>query len=298
MKKITACLAAVMAIMSLTACSGAEGDEIPPAEESSAASVQTSASEETVQSTASETAGETETETEAETSETAAPPEVLNGLEYVLAESFAPIYENAGFREDFPDGVPTTYEDLLEFFPSYGNISFLEYEIISQYTPEEAVEKTGDEVFSSATLYRAHIYYDHLHDTPVDVTVDLAKAGNPDKQIENDPPYLIGQKLISDLSGFDSTSCVAVPELVYFVYEVNGVDLAYHVSHESIVLESDDFPNLNMEMAESERFLATSTDNNPVKFTQKSTVEDLTAFIRQDWENRGYEFFDVANFDK
>lgn len=302
MKKIALCLAAVMSLISLTACSNTAADEILSEDESSAAvSVQISASEETTQSTASETASEMETESvsaTAESSETAVPSKPLNGLEYVLAESFAPIYEKADFREDFPDGVPTTYEELLDFFPSYSNVSFLEYEIISQYTSEEAVEKTGDEVFNrSATLYQAHIYYDHLHDMPVDMTVDLAKAGVPGNQLENNPPYVIGQKLISDLSGFDSTSCVAVPELVYFVYEVNGVDLAYHVDHERIAIESEDFPNLDIEMAESELFLVTTTANNPVKFTQKSTVEDLTAFIRQDWEKRGYEFFDAANFD-
>ena len=41
----------------------------------------------------------------------------------------------------------------------------------------------------------------------------------------------------------------------------------------------------------------TTTVNNPVKFTQKSLVDDLTRFIKQDWTSRGYEFFDVADFD-
>lgn len=41
----------------------------------------------------------------------------------------------------------------------------------------------------------------------------------------------------------------------------------------------------------------TNTVNNPVKFTQKSLVDNFTRFIRQDWTSRDYEFFDVADFD-
>ncbi|MDE7289912.1 MAG: hypothetical protein K2N71_10490 [Oscillospiraceae bacterium] len=307
MKKTIVYLAAVITLMSLTACSDTVTDENLPADVSSATvSEQTSANEETAQNTASETVSETETETETESvSVTAEEPEetdvtvkALDGAEYVLAESFTPIYENVGFVERNSDGNPTTYEELQDFIPSYGNVTFLEYEIIAQYTPEEAFEKTGDEIFKHSTiLYQAHIYYDHLNDTPVDMIVDLGKAGLPDSQIENDPPYAVGQKIIAPLSGYNTTCCVAIPELVYYVYEVNGVKLAYHVSSEKIVLESEAFANLDMELTDSERFLVTSTANNPVKFTQKSTVDDLTDFIRQDWEARGYDFFDVANFD-
>lgn len=303
MKKAIVYLAAVITLMSLTACSDTVTDENLPADASSVtASEQTPANEETVQNTASETVSETETEsvsvTAEETEKTDVTVKALDGAEYVLAESFTPIYENAGFVERNSDGSPTTYEELQDFMTSYGNITFLEYEIIAQYTSEEAFEKTGKDIFKhTSTLYRAHIYYDHLNDTPVDITVDLGKAGLPDSQFENNPPYAVGQKIISDLTGFSSTSCVAVPELVYFVYEVNGVKLAYHVSNERIVLESEAFANLDMELTDSERFLVTTTANNPVKFTQKSTVDDLTDFIRQDWKARGYDFFDVANFD-
>lgn len=129
------------------------------------------------------------------------------------------------------------------------------------------------------------------------MTVDLAKAGMPDKQFENDPPYAVGQKIIAAVSGYNTTSCVAISELVYYVYEVNGVKLAYHVSSEKIAIKDSAFANLDMKLFDSERSVITTTANNPVKFTQKSTVEDLTLFIKQDWEARGYDFFDVANFD-
>ena len=222
----------------------------------------------------------------------------LNSSDYILNVNFTPVYENAGFMDVSATGAVTSYENLQDFINSYSDISFVGYEITAQYSPEEAFEKTGDGIFKrSTTLYQAHIYYDYLHDTPVDMTLYLAKAGSPDRQIRDDPPYAVGQKIISALSGFDYTSCVAIPELVYYVYNVNGVDLAYHVRFDKIVLTSDAFADLDMELLDGENSVITTTDNNPVKFTQKSTVEDLTRFIKQDWEARGYDFFDVPNFD-
>lgn len=268
-------IAAVMSLIFLTACGDTAGNRVAvPASGISEAAVQTASGN-------------------ADTDKTA-----LNSWEHVLQTSFEPIYENVEFLEFSVSGAPGSYEELQEYMNSYGDISFVEYEIISQYSAEEAFEKTGDDIFKySTTLYRAHIYYDHMHCVPVDLTVDLAKAGMPDKQIKNDPPYAAGQKIIAALSGYNSTSCVAVPELVYYVYDVNGVDIAYHVNCESIAVSDAAFANLNMELADSERSLITTTDNNPVKFTQKSTVEDLTGFIRQDWTARGYDLFDMANFD-
>ena len=310
MKKTAACLAAAAILISLAACSGTAKDDNLFSENNLSATV---LQETENNAEASNTASQTTTKTEAERvsiiadeSAESSPdieteeilPKALNSSDYVLNASFTPIYENAGFAERNSDGNPTTYEELQDFIPAYEDISFVEYEIIAQYTPEEAFEKTGDEIFKySTTLYQAHIYYDYLHDAPVDMIVDLAKASMPDKQFENDPPYAVGQKIIAAVSGYNTTSCVAISELVYYVYEVNGVKLAYHVGNEKIALKNSAFANLDMDLLDSERSVITTTANNPVKFTQKSTVEDLTLFIRQDWEARGYDFFDVANFD-
>lgn len=222
----------------------------------------------------------------------------LNSSDYVLNANFTPIYDDVQFMDVPATGGVSSYEELQEYMTAYEDISFVEYEIISQYSPEEAFAKTGDKIFKhSTTLYQAHIYYDYLHDTPVDMIVDLAKAGMPDQQVENNPPYAIGQKIISALSGFNSTSCVAIPELVYYVYDVNGIDLAYHVGNDNVSVQSAAFANLDMDLIGGESSVMTTTVNNPVKFTQKSTVDDLTQFIKQDWEMRGYDFFDVPNFE-
>lgn len=309
MKKNVACLAAIMTMISLTACSDTAKNDYLLTENNLSAAAQDTVNSETTQNTTNEITIETKVDTVfSETDENVKSDtektvdnkllNALNSADYVLNANFTPIYENVSLLDVPATGSVKSYEELQEYMNAYEDISFVEYEIISQYTPDEAYAKTGDEIFLySTTLYQAHIYYDYLNETPVDMTVDLAKAGMPDQQVENDPPYVIGQKIIAALSGFNSTSCVAIPELVYYVYDVSGVDLAYHVNSENVIVENAAFANLDMDLIGSEYSLMTTTANNPVRFTQKSSVDDLTQFIKQDWTSRGYEFFDVANFD-
>ena len=310
MKKTTACLAAAVISISLAACSGtAKDDNLFVENNLSATVLQETESTATTPNTTSQTISETETESVLpvtdkseesslyiETEEIL--PKALNSSNYVLNANFTPIYDEVKFLDVSATGIVTSYEGLLEYISSYKDISFVEYEIISKFSPEEAIEITGDNVYEhTATLYQAHIYYDYLHDTPVDMTIYIGKTGTSYQQLDGDPPYVIGQKLISAIIGFDEAYCSAIPELNFYVYNVNGIDLAYHVGAENVSVQSAVLVNLDMDLLDSERFVITTTANNPVKFTQKSTVEDLTLFIRQDWEARGYDFFDVANFD-
>ena len=218
----------------------------------------------------------------------------LNASDFVLNVKYTPIYDNVCFAEISDTGASMSYEELQEYIGAYEDISFVGYEILYQYTPEEAFKKTGSDIFiNSTTLYKAHIFYDYLNDTTVDLTVDIAKAGMPNKQIKGNPPYAIGQKIISALSGFSRTRCVAIPELVFLVYNVNGTDLAYHVNCSDITISDDSFENLDMQLVNEEYSFTTTTKNNPVIFNQKSTIYDLTQFIKQDWEKRGYDFTDI-----
>ena len=127
--------------------------------------------------------------------------------------------------------------------------------------------------------------------------IDLAKAGLPNEQVKDDPPYAVGQRIVSAVSGYSGTSCVAIPELVYYVFDVNGTDMAYHVVNGGIIVRNASFPNLDMDIIGEEALLITTTKNNPVKFTQKSLLSELTEFIKQDWTAQGFDFFDLKNFD-
>ena len=308
MKKSAACMAVAAILISLAACSDtAKDDNLSDGNNLSATVLQETESTATTPNTPSQTTSETESvlpvtdeseesSLDIETEEILSKP--LNSSDYVLNANFTPIYDEVKFFDVPATGIVTSYEGLLEYISSYKDISFVEYEIISKFSPEEAIEITGDNVYEhTATLYQAHIYYDYLHDTPVDMAIYIGKTGTSYQQLDGDPPYVIGQKLISAIIGFDEAYCSAIPELNFYVYNVNGIDLAYHVGAENVSVQSAALVNLDMELLDSERFVITTTANNPVKFTQKSTVEDLTHFIKQDWEARGYDFFDVANFD-
>lgn len=223
-------------------------------------------------------------------------PDALNSADYILDLKPTPIYEHGEIRHENPgDGMPLNYEELQDYMESYDYVSLVGYEIISQYSPEEAAEITGKDYYKTETaLYKIHIYYDYLNDVPLDITVNLAKSGlhQGRGQVKNDPPYSAGQKLISSLIGLENEdSCVAIGELNFYVYNVNGTELAYHLGNEHIAFRDDTLPNLNMELFPEECSVVTSTADNPVIFTQKSTAEDLAEFFRRDWTARGYTFY-------
>lgn len=87
------------------------------------------------------------------------------------------------------------------------------------------------------------------------------------------------------MSGKD-TWVVANSKPEFSIYNIDGIDFAYHHCAEEIKLTGD-YPNLDLEMADSERSVVTTTKNNPVLYTQKSTVNSLGSFIRDDWNARG-----------
>lgn len=303
MKKNIAFLAAIMTLMSLTACSDtAKNNNLLTESNLSAAFEQETdntnkATEQNATEVTTKSAETESTSNDINAVPANSPAAALNSSDYVLNANFTPVYDEVDFLDTPATGIVTSYEDLLEHISSYKDISFVEYEIISKFSPEEAVEITGDNVYErSATLYQAHIYYDYLHDTPVDMTVYIGKTGTSYQQLDGDPPYVIGQKLISAIIGFDEAYCSAIPELNFYVYNVNGVDLAYHIGSENISVQSAAFVNLDMDLIGGENSVMTTTVNNPVKFTQKSTVDDLTRFIKQDWESRGYDFFNIPDF--
>lgn len=299
--KITAFAAALLSLTTFSACDSSQEQATPDVSVTSAAestAADSDISEETAQeksdtTTKAEDTEQTNTPAESDSEESAA----LNSADYTLNVSFTPVYENVGFSDMHGTGSVTSYEDLQDYMESYANISFVGYEITEQYSPDEAALLMGEDIFIHATtLYKAHIYYDYLNDVPADADIYLAKAGLPEMQFEGNPPYAIGQRLMSAMSGYSNTHCVAIPELVYYVYEINGVDFAYHVDNEETKIGSDEFPNLDMDMSDGERSLITTTSNNPVVFTQKSSAEELAEFIRQDWTARGYEFDDLKDF--
>ena len=112
-------------------------------------------------------------------------------------------YNDVEIREDSGTGSPDSYESLMEQLQVYsGNMNLFEFTITEQYTPEEAVELTGTDIFSSSsTLFSAHISYDYLSGSKKNMDILLAQAGTAESQVKNYPLYGVGKTYIAFLSG-------------------------------------------------------------------------------------------------
>lgn len=209
----------------------------------------------------------------------------LNGLDYVLELSEEPIYDNVEIiSEASVAGEAGSYEDLAENdLPYRKNLCFIAFEVESVYSEEEEIGIVGES--RSSTLYKAHVYYDFLSDSECDYYINIYHAGDETSQYYGCPGYAVGHKYAAAVSG-NETWVVANTKLEFSIYTINDVEFAYHHCAEEIKL-SGDYVNLDLEMTDSEKSVITTTKNNPVLYTQKSTVKSLGSFIRDDWSSRG-----------
>ncbi len=209
----------------------------------------------------------------------------IDGLDYVLELNEEPIYDNVEIiPESSPTGEVRNYEELATYdLPYRNNLCFIAFEIESVYSAEEEIEIVGEN--RSATLYKAHVYYDFLSESECDYYINIYHAGDQISQYYGCPGYSVGHKYAGAVSG-NETWVVANSKLEFSIYTIDGVEFAYHHCAEEIKLIGD-YVNLDLEMADIENSVITTTQNNPVVYTQKSTVTSLGSFIRDDWNNRG-----------
>lgn len=188
--------------------------------------------------------------------------------------------------DESSSGEPLGYEELAsEYLSAYKNLQFISYEITDIYSSDEAFELTGNDMFKrQSTLYRVHVYYDHLNDCKTNYYLNIAHAGNAEKQHLGYPIYEVGQRFVSAVFGSSDTWRVPVPELEFVLMDTESEKFAYHLYSE-MEISDDSLTFINMN--ESEKSLITSTENNPMIFTHKFSTTELSNFIRQDWNERG-----------
>lgn len=194
-------------------------------------------------------------------------------------------YNDVEIREDSGTGSPDSYESLMEQLQVYsGNMNLFEFTITEQYTPEEAVELTGTDIFSSSsTLFSAHISYDYLSGSKKNMDILLAQAGTAESQVKNYPLYGVGKTYIAFLSGFNKDSWnVACPELVFFL----NSGICTHIKAEQIKFVTSDGVQLGKELPEDMQYLYTTTSNNPVRYVREYDITELSDFLRSDWISR------------
>ena len=216
-----------------------------------------------------------------------------------LEYSSEPVYERIHPVDTVPmTGIPESLDEVLNEMS--GRLSGIAYEITYVYSREEAEnlhEEFADDIYSIRTLYRAHAFYDVLNDRPLDYYFDVAGWGTEDTQEDGYPPYAVGDRLLSFFNDGDSEIKVPKSKLLEFMlFCLKGTDsdggetdvkIAYHIDSLRTRFESPAYPNLDLEMTESEREVITTTKNNPIRFTQKSTLRSLSDFMRTELYNRG-----------
>ncbi|MCL2052941.1 MAG: hypothetical protein FWG90_00655 [Oscillospiraceae bacterium] len=229
------------------------------------------------------------------------PRQKLNSADYILDVEFEPIYEFDYFMPPNPQYEPTSYEDLLDRYydSEYETMNFVRYEILYQYTPEEADILSKIHSPDSRPIYRIRVTYDYLNQKELNIETNLLKSGSLEWQYEGTPPYLSGQIYVSPIVRFeDEDFCVADSDFLFAVHNINDLDFAYYMPrnmNDNIKFTNPKYYNLDMEMFDKERSVITSTINNPVRYTQKSLLDDLVAFFKEDWAARGYAFENTDN---
>ncbi len=190
--------------------------------------------------------------------------------------------------DDAGSGEPVSYQDLRDgYLRYYDNLSFISYEIVSVYSPEEAFELTGEEAFTRrTTLYNVHVYYDHILDEEVDYNMNIAHVGNTQEQLLGFPMYETGMRFAAAVFGSSDTWRVPVGELEFLLLSENGDEIAYHIGSAPVSGTDGSLP-MNDELDADECELMLSASNNPMVLSSKARVEELGEFIRGDWSGAG-----------
>ena len=224
-----------------------------------------------------------------ESAKEAEPIEFENEPQYSAAEISEPIAVT---------GEPQSLSELLKAWQDMGKtVRGVEYQITNVYTYEEAVNLYG-EFNPRRTLYRAHAFYDALNNCPLDYYFDVAGWGSAESQEEGWPPYAEGDRLLSFFSDAGDGYEIAESGLEFMLFTsdcsiaghggrvtVDDVKLAYHVGGEQFRFESSAYPNLDLGLSEGEKRVITTTANNPIVFTQKSTLVSLCGYLRNAFYN-------------
>ncbi len=126
------------------------------------------------------------------------------------------------------------------------------------------------------TLYDVNIEYDYLNLESCDVNAYVWIKGTDENQLEGMPVYEAGDTLFTSLYVTESGSVTAVDELLYDVYTLNDLMIAYHRVYEDINPGYTD-----MGILDSEREFITTTSNNPVEYVHKAATSELSRYIRR-----------------
>ena len=126
-------------------------------------------------------------------------------------------------------------------------------------------------------LYSININHEYLSNEDEDADRLLLNYGTAEYQLKG-RPVMEGEYIALVYENADGV-LEPVPQLVYSVHNVNGLDIAYHVYCEDGY--EVDPGSTNMGILPQETEMVTNTLNNPELYTQKAAVRELTYYLRR-----------------
>lgn len=221
--------------------------------------------------------------------------------DYVLGLNKAPQYEAGSIYSDSKSllSIADGSESRLK---RYSPLNF--YDILDTQLKDSA-ELTGvslvkmtingvtdaqSESFDASlyTPYNATIQYDYLNLNSCDIDATIWIIGTQENQIDGMPPYSEGDTIFTSLFAADDGSITVIDHLLYDVYSLSGMDIAYHRYYDNINPGSTDMGILDIE-----REFVTTSGNNPVRYVHKATVKELSRYIRRKVVSAEYDFVDL-----
>ena len=138
------------------------------------------------------------------------------------------------------------------------------------------------------TLYEVNINYDYLNLESCDIDAYVWIKGTESAQLAGMPVYAKGDDIFASLTVAENSSVTVVDEILYDVYTLNDLDVAYHRGYEDINPGYTD-----MGILDNEREFITTTPNNPVVYTHKASVKELSRYIRRKINEKELDYADL-----
>lgn len=192
-------------------------------------------------------------------------------------------------EEDILESIPyvqsdMTYSDLCLTVLDDMSVNFVKFKVEKVYTPEEAVDLTGDEGYKEyKTLYKVNITNDYIAGESVDYTINLSADGTIDNQLLGRPVMVEGD-VFASMIVYENGVGEMLDQLIYQIHRLNGVDIAYHLGYENL-----NPGDTNMGILSFEQEVITSTLNNPAMYTHKASLKELYRYLRRNWNRQEFE---------
>ncbi len=183
--------------------------------------------------------------------------------------------------EILTEGSSYGYYDIRDgVIAKLDNVGLIRFSVEDSYTGYGEVSLNAAGVTmdtTTQTLYKITVKYDYFSSEDPEAERLLLNDGTEHYQMVGRP--LMQGEYIAVVTENSDNVLVPIPELIYAVHNVNGLDIAYHL------YSSDGFDvdpgSTNMGILPEEQMIITSTANNPEVYTQKAAVRELTYYLRR-----------------